>query len=128
MENRARIHEHDVMLGGERLGLFELRRVQRDGLLAHDVLAGGQCAAQVGDVGVVRRGDVDGIDVRVGEQVVDLVVDLGNPIPRREGNGLVMGPVGDARKRPALLGERRGHLVRNDAAAENPPAKLGAHR
>ena len=64
------------MLHRELDRLFELVVVERDGLLAEHVLAGGECLAQVLDMRVVRRRDVDDVDVRILEHVFDLVVNL----------------------------------------------------
>ena len=64
------------MLVGNGSGLIELGRIEGNGLFAEHVLAGCQSGAQVGDMRVVRRGDIDRVNVRIGIEVLDRVIDL----------------------------------------------------
>ena len=91
-------HEHDAVGAGKLTRLVELGGVQGDGLLAKHVLARGQAGAQVGDVGVVRGGDVDGVDVRVGAQLLERTIDARDAMSDGEGLGLGEGPVLNAGK------------------------------
>ena len=64
------------MLVGDGTRLVELGGVEGNGLLAEHVLASCQSGAQVGDMRVMRRGDIDRVDVRIGIEVLDRVIDL----------------------------------------------------
>ena len=64
------------MLVGDGTGLVELGRVEGNGLFAEHVLASCQSGSQVGDMRVVRRGDIDGVDIRIGVEVLDRLIDL----------------------------------------------------
>ena len=88
MQNGRGIHELHVVLGGDGAGLGELGGVQGDGLLAQYVLTRGERSAQLGDVRVVRRGDVDGVDGRVGVELLKGVVHALHVVGGSEGLGL----------------------------------------
>ncbi len=113
------------MLAGERTGLVELGGVQGDGLLAQDVLACGEGRAEVANVGVVRRRDVDGVDLGVRAELLERVVDALDAMGGREGVGLGARAVLDAVDRAAREREGLRHLVRDDAAAHDGPFELG---
>ena len=110
---------------GDGEGLGKLLGVEGDGLLAQDVLTRAERAAQVVDVRVVRRGDVDRVDVGGGIEVLEGVVDLGDAPALGEGLGLLAVVVGHAHELAAGQGERLGHLVGDNAAADDGPAQLG---
>ena len=93
MQDSGGVHEHDAVGAGKLTRLIELGEVQGDGLLAKHVLARSQAGAQVGDVGVVRGGDVDDVHVRVGKNVLWPVVDLGNAVLCGECHRLFVGAV-----------------------------------
>ena len=60
---------------GDELG--GLGGVDAEGLLTHDVLAGGDGRRGLFSVDVVRAGDVDDIEIGDGEQFIERVVGLG---------------------------------------------------
>ena len=116
------------MLVGDGTGLVELGRVEGDGLLAEHVLAGGQSGTQIGDMRVVRRCDIDGVDVRIGVEVLNSVIDLLDAILLCKSLSLGQRAVGDTRKLAAGKGERLGHLVGDNAATDHSPAKLRSRK
>ena len=116
------------MLVGDGTGLVELGRVEGNGLLAEHVLAGGQRGAQVSDVSVVRRGDIDCVNVRIGVEVLDRFIDLLNAILLCKSLSLGQSAVGNARKLAAGKSERLGHLVGDNAAPDHSPTKLGSRK
>ena len=74
-------------------------------------------------MGVVGRGEVDNVDVRVGEHLVKVAVHLAHAVFFPEGSRLLMGAVAH-RVQPAPHGfQRRGHLVGDNAGAQNGPAQ-----
>src|SRR3972149_3398330 len=81
-----------VRLGGGGIGA---RQVERDRLLAEDVLSGAGGLADQGGVGVVRGGDDDGLDRGVGQQRPVVGRREG---ARREGRG-------PARRHPVDVGD-----------------------
>ena len=76
VEHRSGVHKDHVVLVGDGTGLVELGRVKGNGLLAEHVLASCQSGAQVSDMRVMRGGDIDRVDVRIGIEVLDRVIDL----------------------------------------------------
>ena len=116
------------MLVGDGTGLVELGGVERDGLLAKHVLAGGQRGTQIGDMRVVRRGDIDGIDVRIGIEIIERVVHLLNAILLGKRLGLGKGTVGNASELAAGKGEGLSHLVGDNAAADHSPTEFGGRK
>ncbi len=124
MQNGRGIDELQAALVCQRASLVELLGVQGDGLLAQHVLAGGERRAQIGDVRVVRRGDVDGVDRGVGEHLVEVLVDTLHAVALGERLGLGLGAVIDASERAAGEGERLRHLVGDHAAADDAPPEL----
>ena len=116
------------MLVGDGTGLVELGRIEGNGLLAEHMLASRQSGAQVGDVRVVRSGDIDGIDVRIGVEVLDRVVHLLDAILLGKSLRLGQCAVCNACEFTVGEGERLGHLVGNNAAADHCPAELGRRK
>ena len=116
------------MLIGDGTGLVELGRVEGNGLLAEHVLAGGQSGTQIGDMRVVRRGDIDGVDIRIGIEVLNRFIDLLDAILLSKSLGLGQRAVGDARKLAAGQREGLGHLVGDNATTDHSPAKLGCRK
>ena len=64
------------MFVGNGAGLVELGGIEGNGLFAEHVLTSCQSGSQVGDMSVVRRGDIDCVNVRIGIEVLDRVIDL----------------------------------------------------
>ena len=91
-------------------------------------LTGRQGGAQIGDMGVVRGGDVDGVDVRIGIEVLNRFIDLLDAILLSKSLGLGQRAVGDARKLAAGQREGLGHLVGNNAATDHSPTELGSRK
>ena len=116
------------MLVGDGTGLVELGGVEGNGLLAEHVLAGGQSSTQIGDMRVVRRGDIDGVDIRIGVEVLNRFVHLLDAILLGKSLGLGQRAVGDARKLAAGQSEGLGHLVGDNAATDHSPAKLRSRK
>ena len=74
--------------GGRGLGHGDgLGRVGGEGLLAQDVLSGGQRSQRPRRVEAVRERDVDGVDVGVADDRLVGVGDPGDPVPGGEGDG-----------------------------------------
>ena len=124
VEHRGGVHKDDVMLVGDGTGLIEFGGIEGNGLLAEHVLASCQSSTQIGDMRVVRRGDIDGVDIRIGVEVLNRFVHLLDAILLGKSLGLGQRAVGNARKLAAGQSERLGHLVGNNAATDHSPAKL----
>ena len=77
---------------------------------------------------VVRRGDIDGVDVRIGVEVVDGVVYLLDTILLGKSLSLGHRAVGNARELAAGKGEGLSHLVGDNAAADHGPTELGSRK
>ena len=122
-----RLGKHEVMFHREFDRLFELVVVERDGLLAEHMLAGGKGLAQVLDMRVVRCRDVDDVDVRILEHVFDLVVNLADAVLLGKLNGLRVRAVADGVEIAAELLHRLSELMTDDAAAERSPSVLYCH-
>ena len=116
------------MLVGDGTGLVELGRVEGNGLLAEHVLAGSQRGTQIGDMRVVRRGDIDGVDVRIGVEVLNRLVHLFDAILLGKSLGLGQRTVGDTRELATGQSEGLGHLVGDNAAPDHGPAELGGRK
>ena len=116
------------MLVGDGTRLVELGRVEGNGLLAEHVLAGGQRGTQVSDVSVMRRGDIDDIDVRIGVEVLVRLVHLLDAILLGKSLGIGQRTVGDTRELAAGQSEGLGHLVSDNAATDHSPAELGSRK
>ena len=116
------------MLVGNGTCLVELGGVEGDGLFAKHVLASCQSGAQVGDMRVMRRGDINGVDVGIGVEVLNRLVHLLDAILLGKSLSLGERTVGDARKLAAGKGERLGHLVGDNAAPDHSPTKLGSRK
>ncbi len=67
--------------GGKRLGVACGRR---EWLLTHDVLARVHCQFCQSRVSLVRRTDVDGVDGRIGDQILVVSVNAGDGESRRD--------------------------------------------
>ena len=128
VEHRGSVHKDHVVFGGNGAGLIELGGVERDGLLAENVLAGRQGGAQIGDMGVVRGGDVDGVDVRIGVEILNRVIDLLDAVLVGKSLSLGERAVGNARKLAAGQGKGLSHLVGNNAATDHSPTELGSRK
>ena len=76
----------------------------------------------------MRRGDIDGVDIRIGIEVLNRFIDLLDAILLSKSLGLGQRAVGDARKLAAGQREGLGHLVGNNAATDHSPAKLGCRK
>ena len=76
VKHRSGVHEDHVMLVGNGTCLVKLGGVESNGLLAKHVLASCQSGSQIGDMRVMWRGDIDCVDVRIGIEVLDRVIDL----------------------------------------------------
>ena len=92
------------------------------------MLAGGQRGTQIGDMRVVRRGDIDGIDVWIGVEVLNRLVHLLDAILLGKSLGLGQRTVGDTRELAAGQSEGLGHLVGDNAAPDHGPAELGGRK
>ena len=96
-------------------------RVQCDGLLAEDVFARRERQHQIVDVRVVRRGDIDDVDIRIVKYILHPLIHLRNAIPRGKLLRLALCAVADgiqpASKR--LHGARK--FVADHAAAKCRP-------
>lgn len=77
---------------------------------------------------VVRRGDIDGVDARIGVEVLNRFIDLLDAILLGKSLSLGQRTVGDARKLAAGKSERLGHLVGDNAAPDHSPTKLGSRK
>ena len=116
------------MLGGNGTGLIEFSGIEGNGLLAEHVLAGCQGSAQIGDMSVVRGSDVDGVDARIGVEVLNRVVDLLDAILLGKSLSLGRRTVGDARKLATGKSKGLSHLVGDNAATDDGPMELGSRK
>ena len=116
------------MLVGDGTRLVELSGIEGNGLLAEHVLTSCQSGSQVGDMRVVRRGDIDGVDVRIGVEVLDRLVHLLDAILLGKSLGFGKRTVGDTRELAAGQREGLGHLVGDNTAPDHCPAKLGSRK
>ena len=62
MKDRRCVHKHNVMLIGNSTRLDQLIRIKGDRLFAKHVLSSRQSSMQVLDMGIMGRGDVDGVN------------------------------------------------------------------
>ena len=77
---------------------------------------------------VVRRGDIDGVDVRIGVEVLDRLVHLLDAILLGKSLGFGKRTVGDTRELAAGQREGLGHLVGDNTAPDHCPTKLGSRK
>ena len=126
--DRLRLREHDMMLHRELDGLFELVVVERDGLLAEHMLARGQSLAQVLDMRVVRRRDIDDVDIRVRKHIFRLIIDLADAVLLRKLHGLLVRAVADGVEIAAELLHRLRELMADDTAAKRGPSVRYCHK
>ena len=77
---------------------------------------------------VVRRGDIDCVNVRIGVEVLDRFIDLLDAILLSKNLSLGQRAVGDACKLATGKSERLGHLVGDNAAPDHSPTKLGSRK
>ena len=124
MQDRRGVNELDVVLVGKLDGLVELLGVEGDGLLAQHVLARGERPAHEADVGVVRRGDVDGVHVWVGIELLGGLVDALDAPALGKRHGLGVRAVLHGHELAAGERKRLRHLVGDAAAADDGPAQL----
>ena len=108
----------------QRYGPLQLFAVEGDGLFAQYMLAVGQGLFQEGHVGIVGGCDVDDVDVRVGEHLVVVGVDLGDAVLFRKGDALVVGAVAHGVQGTAHGLEGLGHLIGDHARAQYSPTQL----
>ena len=116
------------MLVGNGTRLVELGGVEGNGLLTENVLTSCQSGSQVGDMRVVRRGDIDGVDIRIGVEVLDRLVHLLDAILLGKSLSLGQRTVGDTRELAAGQREGLGHLVGDNTATDHSPTKLGSRK
>ncbi len=76
-------------------GLIQFPAVQGDGFFAEHVLPGRQGRQEIADMRIVRRRNIDDIDVGIGKDILWPVVDLGDAVFFSKSQGLLMGPVAD---------------------------------
>ena len=77
---------------------------------------------------VMRSGDIDCVNVRIGIEVLDRFIDLLDAILLSKSLSLGQRAVGDARKLATGKSERPGHLVGDNAAPDHSPTKLGGRK
>ena len=77
-------------------GLKQLGGVERNGLLAQNVLARLKRFAQVDDVRIVRCGQIHRVNLVAGEKIVDAVIYTLDVVFLRKRDGLFLRPVGYA--------------------------------
>ena len=128
VEHRGGVHKDHVVLVGNGAGLVKLSGIEGNGLLAEYVLTSCQSGSQVGYMRVVRRGDIDCVNVRIGVEVFDRFIDPLNAILLCKSLSLGQSAVGNARKLAAGKSERLGHLVGDNAAPDHSPTKLGSRK
>ncbi len=125
-EGLADLDAGAVADGEEGLGLGD---GEADGLLAEDVLAGLGGLDGPGDVEVVGKRIVDGVDVGVGEELFVAAVGSGDVEGSGGGFGFCEVARGDGGDRGELsLLHGRDHLLEADGGgAEDAPAKFSWH-
>ena len=124
MQNGAGIHKLNAMRRGQLTRLGKLGGVERNGLLAKHVLTRRKNLPQIRNVRVVRRCKVEHINVRSGDKVVNGVIYPCHTMFVRKRHCLLMGAVGYAVNVATFRRKRLGHLIGNNAAADNAPAQL----
>ena len=77
---------------------------------------------------VMRGGDIDCVNVRIGVEVLDRFINLLNAILLCKSLSLGQRAVGDARKLATGKSERLGHLVGDNTATDHSPAELGGRK
>ncbi len=96
VQNGAGVHELNTVLTSKFFGLKQLGGIERNGLLAQNVLARLKRLAQVNDVRIVRRGQVHRVNLVAGEKIVDAVIHTFDVVFLSKRNGLLLRPVGHA--------------------------------
>ena len=120
--DRHRLSEDESLLLGERGRRRKLVRIERDGLFREYMLAGGERLHDVGRMRIVRRRDVDDVNVRVGEESRRRIVrffyaELCREVPHL----LRRAPRCSAEAASEPL-QRLRHFMRDRAAADRRPA------
>ena len=124
MQNGAGIHELNAIRRSQLTRLGKLGGVERNGLLAKHVLTRRKSLSQIRNVHVMRRCKVEHINVRSGDKVVNGVIYPCHTMFVRKRHCLLMGAVGYAVNVATFRRKRLGHLIGNNAAADNTPAQL----
>ena len=124
MQNGAGVHKLNTVLTCKFFGLKQLSRVERNGLLAQNMLACLKRFAQVDDVRVVRRGQIHRVNLVAGEKIVDAVIYMLDVMFLSKRDSLFLRPVGHAIDSSANRSQRLCHLVCNDSAANNTPPEV----
>ena len=122
MVDRHRLGKDESLLLGEGGRRRKLVRVERDGLFREHMLARGERLYDVGRMRIVRRRDIDDVNVRVGEEsrrriVLFFYAELCREVPHL----LRRAPRCSAEAASEPL-QRLRHFMRDRAAADRRPA------
>ena len=85
------------------------------------MLTGCQRRQQITDMRIMRRRNIDDIDIGIGKDIFRLIVDFGDTIFFSKSQGLLMSPVTDTVQTPAQVLHRLGQFIADDAAAQSCP-------
>ena len=120
------LHAEDPGVAGRVPDRARLRGVEPHGLLDEDVLPGGDGEQGVGEVVVVRRRDVDDVDVRVGDEgLVGAVRALHTPRGGRPAGGLTAAGPHRRHDLSRVATERGDEPVGDPPGAQHSPAQGG---
>lgn len=122
------LHQEAPVASGRRHHLPRLTCVHRERLLAHHVTACPEGGHGHGPVLAVGRGDVDDVDVVVGEQRLVAAVGAGDAVALGEGGGPLVRPGPDGHHLGVVEGgEGLGHRPGDRAGPGDPPAQDVGH-
>ena len=124
VQNGAGVHELNTVLTCKLFGLKQLSGVERNGLLAQNVLARLKRFAQVDDVRVVRRGQIHRVNLVAGEKIIDAVIYTLDVVFLSKRDGLFLRSVGYAVDGSSNRSQRLCHLICNNSAANNTPPEV----
>ena len=124
MQNSAGVHKLNTVLTCKFFGLKQFSGVERNGLLAQNVLTRLKRFTQVDDVRVVRRGQIHRVNLVTGEKIVNAVIHTLYVVFLCKCDGLFLRSVGYAIDGSANRSQSLCHLVCDDSAANNTPPEV----
>ena len=117
-----RLGHHHALRACQQHHLGQLPGVQRDGLLAQHVLAGLHGRLHPGVVGVVRRGDVDHVQVRILQHGLGAGMHAADAVAPGQRPRRFLAAAGNGLDAPVDGLQRRRHAIGRRPCAQDAPA------
>ena len=121
MVNRHCLSDDDTFFFRKRYGLVELVTVQCNRFLNENVFSIGNRLFHKAKMRVVRRRDINDIDLRIGKHLMEIIVNFSNSIFLRKSSRLLMGPVADRVNILSVFLQCDRHFICNHTASEYSP-------